>query len=252
VTTLLVDTSEGVRLRFELAGVGSRLAAGLLDMLILVTGYLVVGFALLLALSLDPSGLARFVAGIFLGGGLLLAILYHFLFHALRSGQTPGKSLLQIRVMSADGYPPSLLALALRALVWPLDVLLFVPAPIGLMLMAATEKHQRLGDLAAGTVVMRTPRDEAALEPWPNESWSSLPLRTLPLTTGLAARLSSGDVEFLRQLLTRTELDPEERRKLFVETARHYSALLDLGPFEDARVALRELYLFARETRKAA
>ena len=150
--------------------------------------------------------------------------------------------------MSADGYPPSTLALLLRALVWPLDVFLSVPAPIGLILIAATPKHQRLGDLAAGTLVMRTPRNDAVIEPWPTESWSTLTLRTLPLTLGLSARLSSHDLEFLRRLLTRTDLDPEERRKLFIDTARHYSSLLDLGPFEDARIALKELYLFTRES----
>jgi hypothetical protein len=187
------------------------------------------------------------VAGIFVGGVILVALGYQFLFHALRHGQTPGKSVLGIRVMSADGYPPSALALVLRTLVWPLDVLLFVPAPLGLIVIAATPKHQRLGDLAAGTLVVRAPRSEVMSEPWPDQSWSALPLRKLALTHGLAARLSAHDIELMRQVIVRGDLDPEERRKLFVDTARHYATVLELGSFEDAREVLKELYLFARE-----
>jgi hypothetical protein len=78
-----------------------------------------------------------------------------------------------------------------------------------------------------------------------------LKLRTLPLAPGLAARLSARDLELLRELVTRTDLEPEERRKLFVDAARYYTELLELGSFDDARIVLRELYLFARETMQA-
>jgi uncharacterized RDD family membrane protein YckC len=250
MATLLVPTAEGVTLRFDVAGAGSRLSAGLIEMLLLGTGCSIVGLVLIAAMSFDTSGISRFVGGIFFGGVVLVVLGYHILFHLVWSGQTPGKRALGIRVMSADGYPPSALAIVLRAFVWPLDVLLLVPAPLGIILIAATPKHQRLGDLAAGTLVIRVPRKAADEEPSPRQSWSELPVRTLPLSTGLAARLDARDVEFLRRLLTRTDLDPEERRKLFVDAARHYAKVLDLGPFDDARVVLNEIYLFAREMLK--
>ncbi len=251
VTTLLVPTAEGVTLRFDVAGAASRLAAGLLDMVILVVAFALVALILLIAASFDPSGISNFAAGVLFGGTVLVAIAYHIVFHALWAGQTPGKRWVRIRVMSADGYPPSVLAVVLRALVWPIDVFLFVPASIGLIVIAATPRHQRLGDLAAGTLVVRVPREDAAGEPWPTQTWSLLKLRTLPLAPGLAARLSARDLELLRELVTRTDLEPEERRKLFVDAARHYTELLELGSFEDARIVLRELYLFARETMQA-
>jgi hypothetical protein len=153
--------------------------------------------------------------------------------------------------MSADGYPPALFAIVLRALVWPLDVFLVVPAPLGLIVIAATPKHQRLGDLAAGTLVVRSPRDDGGREPWPRDTWSTLPHRTLALGPGLAARLDAGDVAFLRELIVRTDLAPEAQRKLFVDAARLYAERLELGSFEDARIVLREVYLFARETANA-
>jgi uncharacterized RDD family membrane protein YckC len=247
VSTLLVDTSEGVVLRHEIAGAGSRLAAGLADGVFLTLGYLFVLLTALLVSSFDLSGISGFVAGLLIGGSALVAIAYHVLFHAFWSGQTPGKRWLGLAVMSADGYPASAFQILLRGLVWPIDVFFTLPAPIGLYAIAVTEKHQRLGDLVAGTLVVRLPKERVEFEPWPNETWSSLPVRVLPLSPGMGARLSAQDVALLRALLTRTELDPDERRRLFVETARAYSQRLELGGFDDARVVLREVYLFARE-----
>ncbi len=247
MSTLLVDTSEGVVLRHDIAGAGSRLAAGLADGVFLALGYLFVLLTTLLVSSFDLSGVSGFVAGLLIGGSVLVAIGYHVLFHWLWSGQTPGKRWVGLAVMSADGYPASPFQILLRGLVWPIDVLLTLPAPIGLYAIAVTEKHQRFGDLVAGTLVVRLPRELDGLEPWPNETWSALPARVLPLTPGMGARLDAQDLALLRALLTRTELDPDERRRLFVETARAYAQRLELGGFDDARIVLREVYLFARE-----
>ena len=250
MTALLVDTSEGVTLRFEIAGAGSRLAAGLFDALILGAGYAVLGIALFVVASVDPTGIARFAAGILFGGALLVAILYHVLFHALRAGQTPGKMLVGIRVMSVDGYPPGVIALVVRALVWLVDVLFWVPAPLGILVILGTEKHQRLGDLAAGTLVVRAPTRRAAVEPWPNERWSTLAVRELALSPGLAARLGASDVEFLRALITRSmrgEIDAARGAAIVGEAAQHYVQKLDLTPLQSPFATLREIYLFARE-----
>src|SRR5262249_37285225 len=148
---------EGVDLRQDIAGAGSRFAAGLLDLIVLGLGYFVVVLAVLLPAAFDPTGLSRFVLGVLAGGAVLLVLGYHVLFHALGSGQAPGKRALGIRVLSADGHPPTLLQVVLRALLWPIDVLLLVPIPVGLIVIATTAMHQRLGDLFAGTLVVRAP-----------------------------------------------------------------------------------------------
>jgi uncharacterized RDD family membrane protein YckC len=251
MTTLVVATSEGVNLRLEIAGAGSRFAAGILDGLILVFTYLVVLIAAMIPVGFDTSGVSAFVFGLLAGGALLYVLLYHVLFHALREGQTPGKSALGIRVMSADGSPPSSFQIVMRALVWPIDVILLVPIPIGLVFVAATARHQRLGDLVAGTLVVRKPSAAADLEPWPGQRWSDLQFKTLRLAPGATARIDARDLEFLRALITRTDLADEERRRLFVDAARHYAERLGLGPFDDARDVLRELYLYARESARA-
>lgn len=255
MSELIVATSEGVELRQDIAGVGSRVAAGLLDALILLGFFAVLLLTVLLVYSFDPSGMSGFILGLLVGGNLLLLVAYDIVFHALWQGQTPGKRVLGIRVMSADGYPPTLLQLVLRGLVFPIDVFLSVPIPIGVIVIAATPKHQRLGDLVAGTLLVRVSQPVpigGRVEPWPREQWSNMAVHTFALAPGLAARLSSEDRAFLREILTRTELSTEERRKLFVDAARHYAELLGLGPFEDARVVLKEVYLFAREMKTRA
>jgi hypothetical protein len=139
--------------------------------------------------------------------------------------------------------------IVLRGLIWPFDALVALPLPIGLVAIAATARSQRLGDLVAGTLVLRDPPAEPAVEPWPGETWSGLATRQAGIAPGMAARLAAEDLDFLRALLTRPGLDADERRRLLVAAARHYSERLGLGAFEDARVVLREVYLLARESR---
>jgi uncharacterized RDD family membrane protein YckC len=259
VTTLLVETTEGVALHIEIAGAGSRLCAGLLDGLILLFGFALAALALVMLATVDPAGVSRFGLGLLAGGIFLLAIAYHIAFHLFAGGQTPGKRALGLRVTAADGQAATPQAIVLRAMFWPVDVFLPVPAPLGLIVAAMTARHQRLGDLVAGTLVVHvaapgtpgTPGgggpDRASDEPGPEETWSALPTRTLPLTPGSARRLAPDDVALLRSVLTREELNEDAQRKLFVDTARYYAERLELGAFDDARVALKELYLFARE-----
>lgn len=252
MTELVTITSEGVTLRQEIADAGARLAAGIVDAVILALLFLLLVLGLVALRSADPTGVTGFFVGLVAGGVVLIVLGYHVLFHQFAGGRTPGKMLLSIRVVSADGYPPSFLALVLRALVWPVDMLPVPILPIGLIVIALTPRRQRLGDIVAGTVVVHARERAAPHEPWPGESWSALPERTLPLSPLALARIDARDVELLRQLITRPSLDPEERRRLFVDAARHYAERLELGPFADARVVLRELYLFAREHRTAA
>lgn len=247
MTTLHVATSEGVPLRLDLAGVGSRLLAGLIDAAILAIGYLMVLIAVLIPVAFDPTGLSGFVAGILVGGVVLAVLGYHVVFHVFFGGQTPGKRALGIRVASADGQPATNLQFVLRALLMPIDVFLMIPVPVGLVAIAATGKHQRLGDLVAGTLLVRMRSASAGAEPYPDRTWSGLPAKTLPLTPGTAAHLAPEDREVLRELLTRAELTDRARRALFVSAAKTYCARLGLGPFEDARIVIPELYLYARE-----
>lgn len=247
MTTLVVETSEGVAIRLDLAGAGSRFAAALMDAILIAIGALVLLVVLTLIASVDPSGLSGFLFGIYIGGLVLFAVAYHFAFHALDKGYTPGKRMLGIRVVSTNGQPATSFQLLLRALIQPIDVLLFVPISIGLIAIAASPRSQRLGDLAAGTMVIRPTVQPYVEDPFPGETWSTMPLKTLLLTPAIVGRLTPDERSFLRALVTRRGLTSDAKRELFVKTAKHYSEKLELGAFTDARDVLKELYLFLRE-----
>ena len=127
VTTLVVETSEGVRIRLDLAGAGSRFTAGMLDVIVLSIGSFFILGALVLFSAVDPSGASAFLLGLLIGGVVLMVMGYHILFHALGHGATPGKRALGIRVVTTDGQPPSVFQLLVRALLQPIDVLSMVP-----------------------------------------------------------------------------------------------------------------------------
>ena len=257
VAVWITHTTEGIGLRQELAGAGSRMLAALIDLVLLVATLLAALLVLALATSLDPFGAGEFVLGLLLGGWLLLLVAYFTLFELLWQGQTPGKRVLGIAVRNLDGGPASALQLVLRNVFLPVDLFLDLPLPIGFVLIAALPLAQRLGDLAAGTLVVHLARGGRTREPepWPDERWSRLERRVLPLTPALAARFTRADQAFLRRLLARaepvtsTELEFQARRRLYVESARRFAARVGVERFEDARVVLRELYLFLREMR---
>src|SRR6266540_5530654 len=138
-----IVTPEAVALTIDTAGFGSRLGAWLLDALILGA----------VAGSLGLLGLGGDLGGVVLAA-IMLAVWWGYFpfFEEVMGGRTPGKRALGLRVVHTDGQPAGLGAVLLRNLIRPLDM-----AGLGL-LMLVTRRHQRLGDLAAGTMVIRQGR----------------------------------------------------------------------------------------------
>ncbi len=247
VPDLVVETPEGSALRYEIAGAGTRTVAAAVDLLLWATVMLSAA-ALFLVTGLGASVVLVASAVI------VSLVLYSFLFAALWSGRTPGKALVGIRVLDEDGFPASSGQHFLRALFFPLEaVALAFPVPLAVALVAATPRRQRLGDLVAGTLVLREPRVEESAEPYPNETWSGLEKLLLALVPAHAARFDGEDLEFLRALLARREIDARARARLMRSAARHYAERLDLAGSDfdapRARAFLRELFLFLREMR---
>lgn len=245
----LVRTSEGVDLRLEIAGAASRLAATLLD-LVLITAGLLSLYTLLVLFTLGSDGRPGVGLGLLAGGALLAFPGYFVFFHLRWDGQSPGKRALGLVVASGDGSPATAGQLVLRGILWIVDALLWIPAPMGLLLAAATPRGQRLGDLAAGTVVLRhRSRTEHSSEPWPDESWSTRAKKELDLSPGMAARLTDEDVVFLRDLVARVGVEPDVRSRQLHIAVEHYARRVGFTPGASVRSTLKELYLFAREVR---
>ncbi|HXR38687.1 MAG TPA: RDD family protein [Terracidiphilus sp.] len=162
---LSIDTPELVAIEMPLAGIGSRFIALLVDYLIWSAGvfllFLVVIF-LLPAMHTFNRISAQWAEAIVIFIFFLLNWGYFTLFEAFWNGRTPGKRVAKIRVIQRSGRSIGLLESMARNLVRYVDQLPFFYG-VGVIAMFVTRQHQRLGDLAAGTLVVRDREPESPL-----------------------------------------------------------------------------------------
>ncbi len=211
-----IDTPESVTFAYEVAGIGNRFIAALIDTTILAAALLLLNLLVFVALGL----LGDLSIDMLLGdeppswlGGLVIALYtllnfafywgYYILFEWLWNGQTPGKRFVKIRVLRMDGNPAGFTEVLLRNLVRPVD---FLPGGygLGLLVMLLNDKSRRLGDYAAGTLVIRELADVAldALTTRPASAAANVD-ETLLLAFPAIRRLSSADYELIQETLAR-------------------------------------------------
>ena len=145
-----IVTGQFVRINQSPASLGERMGAQFIDWLI----ELAWTFAMLwLVFDVTDSYSHYLSTVIFFLGFLLPLLTYSLLWELLAHGQTPGKKLMKLRVVMADGSPPALGALLLRWMLWLADGPTLGFAGVAAILLS--RNHQRLGDMAAGTMVIR-------------------------------------------------------------------------------------------------
>ena len=144
-TNHTVEVPEGIEIRLPLAGPVERSLAFMLDMLIRIGIYLICGMIF--------GFMGRFGEGIFLILFFLLEWFYPVLFELFNQGATPGKKLMGIAVVNDDGTPVNWSSSIIRNLLRTADMfpLLYLT---GLISMMINKEFKRLGDLAAGTLVV--------------------------------------------------------------------------------------------------
>src|SRR4051812_5822330 len=142
-----ISTPEGVQLALPLAGIGSRFMAGLLDYLIGAVVFLV---AILAASALGGRLAATIVS---VTAVLAINVVYFVLFEVFGGGRTLGKRATGLRVVTDGGGQVGLRASLIRNIIRLVELsLAYLPAVVSVL---ATKNNQRLGDLAAGTLVVR-------------------------------------------------------------------------------------------------
>jgi len=199
---ITVTAPEGIDLQMVLAGAASRFIAGSVDLAIEL---LLIFLAAFVFLGLVKGGVGT---ALFAMAAFVALYLYNVLFEVLAAGRTPGKRFSHLRVVRGGGAPVDLPASAIRNLVRLLDAL---PGAylVGILSILLTKRNQRLGDLAAGTLVIRElpsgrPREDAP------------PSAGLPATVGWdVSAVEREELAVVRRFLERrSELDARARGEL--------------------------------------
>lgn len=163
--------SDGLSIQIHAAPILRRIAAYIIDLgvaTIAVYGLMIVVFMLFFSAiavkSLLPAAIGKagvvFALGIFLVGFLAVLCIFdaYFIYFEYRTGTTPGKRLLGLKVVSLDGQRLTLSACVIRELARYIDCLMIFP---GLLSISLTERRQRIGDLLVGSVVTYSKHEEA-------------------------------------------------------------------------------------------
>lgn len=231
-----VATPEQVQLNYVLAGLGSRAVAFLLDTVLRGLLLLCVFLGGLLLSSMIPNhifgetlrGLGRtwILALGFLFYGLV-DLGYFLLFEALWSGQTPGKRRQRLRVIKTDGQPVGWLECSVRNILRAVDMLAGI-YPVGLVVMFLSRKNQRLGDYAAGTVVIAERRRGA---PGSRRETPSAEGLKYPEMEAHVYRLRPDQIQVLVSFLDRREeMDANHRREIARMLVRRLMAQWEMSP----------------------
>src|SRR6266550_3690995 len=241
-----VETPEHVDVQFELPRVGSRMAAGLLDLLFLVLALLllVIGGGAI-GDTLAPGSMARsWLSAVMILLTFCFVWGYFTLFEALNGGRTPGKQALGIRVVMDTGRSITPQAAVVRNLVRFIDC--YVPIPVGpaLLSMFLHPSNKRPGDMAAGTIVVRDHPTDWSLG-------ATLPVAEETVAEPLEAgppELAEEEFRLLDRFLARiTDLTPEVQVRITTDLVSRFERRI---PRRTGDMQAYLVAVFADEQRK--
>lgn len=250
--TLIIETPERVPLAFALASIGNRFLAVAIDHFIQYLSIFLIAWAFISFTGIDGatrnSGLTPLLAEMPKWTIAILIIViflifsgYFILFEWLWNGQTPGKRLLKLRVIREDGRPITLWEAMARNLLRIFDAVPGFVLPVysvGLIAIFANSRDQRVGDIFAGTVVVRERLDEAPTfaEAF-SESISDSALRRSHQITEFEADisiLSESEIEVVESFLRR-RWDLAEKQRLWMAWRVALPIMFKLKPRYDLK-----------------
>lgn len=219
---LAIETPEHVVLQIELAGPGSRIAAALCDAAILaaILLFLFIGSSVLSIRAGAPSHWGTLVAVLISLVLFLILWGYFLLFEAFNDGRTPGKRLMGIRVVMDTGHRLTFTAAAVRNLVRVADAQPLVTYLLGFGFVLFHPQNKRLGDIVAGTIVVRDRPGDLQL--------SSVPAKPAPEREPLVEtgppELSDEEFRLLDQFVERVDgLDATLRRRFTADLVARFA-----------------------------
>ncbi|MBX5483138.1 MAG: RDD family protein [Myxococcaceae bacterium] len=224
VLTQTVATPERVALELPVAGVGSRTGAYLIDFAALGLFWVAVFFVVSMIdaeIYFEARALSGLLQGLIILGVFATQWVYWTACEVLWGGQTLGKRVVGIRVVREDGAPVGFFDSAVRNLLRLID---FLPAfyALGVVTMLVTKQHRRLGDIAAGTLLIREVRvdlDRYVTAQPASAAGAAVPNGPIPL--------SAQDTELVLSFLERSAtLAPDARQRLAASLVHRIGAAL--------------------------
>ena len=233
-TTLPIETPEGITFTYELASLADRGKAYAIDLLIRGVGVLIVGLLMMLLLGpLIPAG-----AGLWMILTFIVEWFYYVVFEVAMDGQSIGKRLLGLRVVKVAGHPIGFYESVLRNLLRAADILPLTYA-VGALSVLFTRRFQRLGDLAAGTVVVHERKT------WFGSRQPQIDPR-LALGGPRGIVLSNRERRLLQEFVLRKDrLHPERREQLAEILAEPYRRRFGMPSGKSATETLVQLHVAA-------
>jgi len=151
MNNITITTSQNIDIEYELGSLGDRIVGALID------GIIIFAYFIILMAIFVFGSLKNFSEGyVFIIVLIALpAVFYDLACETLLNGQSLGKKIMGIRVISLSGEQPSF-SQYLNRWIFRLVDFTFTAHMLGVILVAATEKKQRLGDIIAGTVLVKT------------------------------------------------------------------------------------------------
>jgi len=245
--TVDIETPELVVVSYTIAGLGSRVYAGLIDLVICIAAFvaIIIGFAVVtpglgvVSRSWAAASTAWAFAVLILVQFVLLWG-YYLLFEGLRDGQTPGKRMLGLRVVRDGGYSVGFSASSVRNLMRILDLQPVFSYAVGIASVAVSKSGKRLGDIVAGTIVVRE-----AMVRQPARVAIPRGAAAAPTSTALA-QLDDSEFQLLERWADRrTSIDADRRKQLTAQVATRLARVLpDMQTSSDSA---RLLHLLAAE-----
>ncbi|WP_124727415.1 RDD family protein [Staphylospora marina] len=232
-----IHTPENVRIPVETAGLFTRGMAKLIDLLIVAGAFIPLGMLMIgMSMFSEFMALTYVVASAF-------PLAYFVVTETWMRGQTLGKKLLGIRVVSDHGGHPGLAAVILRNLMLLADLLPF-GFLFGMASIFLSRREKRLGDLAAGTLVVMELREKEELELFHTDPWltprEEVILKQIPVLSGHRFSVLQSF------LIRRKELKPDAREKLVQSMLEAWWPEIETKPgYEEA--FLEKAYLYLRQ-----
>lgn len=213
-----IETAQNIGIQQKVAGIGERVLAFLIDMLILII------YAVISSISLNSLDVGKgkmYMVYVVIG---LPVFLYYLLWETFYNGQTPGKSIMKIRVVQLDGSRPRFSQYLIRWLLRLIDITLG-SGSIAVVTILLNGKGQRIGDMAAKTTVISEKKNITISD----TLITDIPLDYIPKYPQVTI-LKDRDIQNIKSMYRKAKYSGNH--KVILSLSQKISELLEISPEE--------------------